>query len=135
MGKFKQMQQMTVVIFVLQGDLTLNSGQDTLELIKRHIKAKTQTILLDMNQIGFVDSAGLALLIQLCKFTLGLGMRLALCSMTEQMHQLLQLTSTDSLFELFDSRESFYQSWAQDFPPDATLVPLASLPTVEIETE
>jgi len=126
---------MSVLIFALKGDLTLNSGQDTLELLKCHVKAKTQVILLDMREIGFVDSAGLALLIQLCKFGMGLGIRLALCSLSEQMRQLLQLTSTDSLFEIFDSQESFYQTWAEDFPEDATLPPLNSFPVVEVQTE
>ena len=125
---------MTLAIFALAGDLTLNTGQDTLEIIKRNIKAKTQTVLLDMGTIGCVDSAGLALLIQLCKFTMGLGIRLCLCSLSEQMHQLLQLTSTDSLFEIFDSRESFYHCWTEDFPPDATLQPLADVPTVVVTT-
>lgn len=126
---------MTLLIFVLEGDLTLNSNQNTLEMIKRHVKAKTQTILLDMEKIGFVDSAGLALLIQLCKFSMGLGMRLALCSISEQMNQLLQLTSTGSLFEVFDSRKSFYQAWLEEFPPDSTLPPLESIPVIEIEAE
>jgi anti-anti-sigma factor len=125
---------MTLVIFALEGDLTLNSGQETLEVIKRNIKAKTQTVLLDMGKTGFVDSAGLALMIQLCKFTMGLGIRLALCSLSEQMSQLLQLTSTESLFEIFDSRESFYESWLEDFPTDATLKPLEEVPTIAIAT-
>jgi anti-anti-sigma factor len=126
---------MSVLIFALKGDLTLNSGQDTLEMLKHHVKAKTQVILLDMRNIGFVDSAGLALLIQLCKFSMGLGIRIALCSLSEQMRQLLQLTSTDSLFEIFNSPESFYQAWAEDFPEDATLPPLDSFAVVEVQTE
>jgi anti-anti-sigma factor len=133
--KAPSLETMTVVIFALNGDLTLNSDQDTLEMIKRHVKAKTQTILLDMKNIGFVDSAGLALLIQLCKFSMSLGMRLALCSISEQMNQLLLLTSTGSLFEVFDNQESFYHEWIQDFPADATLPPLDSLPVVEVTTE
>ncbi len=125
---------MTLAIFALAGDLTLNTGQDTLAIIKRNVKAKTQTVLIDMGNVGFVDSAGLALLIQLCKFTMGLGIRLCLCSLSDQMNQLLKLTSTDSLFEIFDSRESFYQCWLKEFPEDATLQPLAEVPTVVVTT-
>jgi anti-anti-sigma factor len=134
-SKVSSLESMAIVIFALNGDLTLNSDQDTLEMLKRHVKAQTQTILLDMENIGFVDSAGLALLIQLCKFSMSLGMRLALCSISEQMNQLLMLTSTGSLFEVFDSQESFYQEWIQDFPAEATLPPLGSLPVIEVTTE
>lgn len=125
---------MTLAIFALEGDFTLGSGQETLEMIKRNVKAKTQTILLDMDKIGFVDSSGLALLIQLCKFTMGLGIRLALCSLSEQMSQLLQLTSTESLFEIFDTRESFYHTWLEDFPEDASLPPLEEIPVTVVTT-
>jgi anti-anti-sigma factor len=124
-----------LVIFAIQGDLTLSSGRDSLEVIKRNVKPQTHTILLDLDKIGFVDSSGLAMLIQLCKFTMGLGMGLALCAISEQMLQLLQLTSTESLFEIFDTRESFYQTWLEEFPAEATLKPLEDIPTILIHTD
>lgn len=124
-----------LAIFALRGDLTLSMGQNSLEAIKRNVKPKTHTILLDFEQIGFVDSSGLAILIQLCKFTMSLGMRLALCSISEQMIQLLQLTSTESLFEIFATKESFYQDWLAEFPPEATLKPLDDIPVILIDTE
>ena len=126
---------MTLIFLVLRGDLTLSSRQDTLETIKRKVQAKTQTLLLDVKDVGFVDSAGLALLIQLCKFTMEFGMRLALCSVPEQMNQLLLLTSTDSLFEIFEDREAFYQVWTQDFPAEAAPKPFEEITTVVIDTE
>ena len=126
---------MNLIIFDLQGNLTLNTKQDILEIIKRNVKAETESIALDMGRVGFVDSAGLALLIQLCKFTMGLGIRLCLCSISEQMSQLLQLTSTASLFEIFDSRESFYQAWVDEFPSEATVKPLETVPTIGVITD
>ena len=126
---------MNLIIFNLKGDLTLNSKPDTIEVIKRNVQAKTQTVLLDVKDIGFVDSAGLAMLIQLCKFTMEFGMRLALCSVPEQMDQLLQLTSTGSLFEIFETRAAFYEAWKEDFPAEANLKPLSDFPTVDIEAE
>jgi anti-anti-sigma factor len=124
-----------LVIFELHGDLTLESGRGSLAIIKSNVKAKTHTILLDLEHIGFVDSAGLAMFIQLCKFTLELGIQLVLCSISAQMAQLLQLTSTESLFEIFDSRMSFYQNWLEEFPEEATIPALEDIPTVTIHAE
>jgi anti-sigma B factor antagonist len=124
-----------LTILALHGSLTLHNGNQSLEAIKHQIKAPTNIVLIDMGQVDFVDSAGLATLIKLSKFFMECGIRLSLCCIPPQLAQILHLTSTEDLFEIFDSREKFYQSWIEEFPTDASLKPLELMSVVEIKAE
>ena len=121
-----------LTVLELQGNLVLTRCDTSLNAIKDAIKPKTGAILLDLNNVSFVDSAGLAILVRLHKLTQGMGTRLALCSLSLQMNQLLQLTSMDSFFEIFTNREGFYESWASQFPAEATVPQLDAIPVVTI---
>lgn len=124
-----------LTVLELKGNLVLTQCDTSLNAIKDAIKPKTGAILLDLNNVSFVDSTGLAILVRLHKLTHGMGTRLALCSLSAQMNQLLQLTSMDSFFEIFTNRERFYESWLRQFPEEATMPQLDAIPVVTIVTE
>jgi anti-sigma B factor antagonist len=124
-----------LTVLELQGNLVLTRCDTSLSAIKSAIKPRTGAILLDLNKVSFVDSAGLAILVRLHKLTQGMGTRLALCSLSSQMNQLLQLTSMDSFFEIFTNREGFYDSWLSQFPAEATVPRLDAIPVVTIVTD
>lgn len=127
--------QKYLTILELQGNLTLVNNNQSLEAIKNAIKPGTIAVLLDVKQLGFVDSAGLATLVRLYKLTQAMGTRLALCAPPPQLLQLLQMTSMDSFFETFESRENFYESWVSQFPVDASVESLDSLSITTIPTD
>jgi anti-sigma B factor antagonist len=124
-----------LILLELKGSLVLTHCDTSLNAIKDAIKPKTGAILLDLNHVRFVDSAGLAVLVRLHKLTQGMGTRLALCSLSDQTNQLLQLTSMDSFFEIFTNREDFYASWFNQFPAEAAVPPLHAIPVVTIATD
>ncbi|QQE63337.1 hypothetical protein GFS31_00010 [Leptolyngbya sp. BL0902] len=124
-----------LLIIELRGSLTLTKTEQSLSQIKQSIKAQTGNLALDLGHISFVDSAGLAVLVRLQKLTDSMGIRMGLCTLPIQVNQLLQLTSMFDFFEVFESREAFYQSWASQFPPGASVPSLEAIPSVTIATE
>lgn len=124
-----------LLIIELRGSLTLTKTEQSLNQIKQSIKAHTGNLLLDLGYISFVDSAGLAVLVRLQKLTDSMGIRMGLCTLPVQVNQLLQLTSMFDFFEIFESREAFYQNWAGQFPTGASVPSLETLPSVIIATE
>lgn len=122
-------------IIELKGDLTLAKGDQTLAQIKQAIKAKTGSLLLDLTDLHFVDSAGLAILVRLQKLTDSMGIGMALCSLPMQVNQLLQLTSMSDFFEIFDNRDAFYQTWSRRFPQGSFVPPLDTISVAKIATE
>ncbi|MEB3288666.1 MAG: STAS domain-containing protein [Leptolyngbya sp.] len=124
-----------LIIIEISGSLTMAKTEQSLEQIKRSIKAQAGNLLLDLGHLSFVDSAGLAVLVRLQKLTNSMGIRMAICSLPAQIYQLLQLTSMFEFFEVFENREEFYQNWASQFPRGAAVPRLATLPVVSLTTE
>lgn len=124
-----------LVIVELKGTLTLVKTEQSLSQIKQSIKAQTGNLLLDLGQLGFVDSAGLAVLVRIHKLTNSMGIRMALCTLPVQVNQLLHLSGMFDFFEIFDSREDFYQNWSSQFPAGSSFPTLAAIPVVTIATE
>lgn len=124
-----------LLIIEVSGSLTMAKTEQSLTRIKQSIKAQTGNLLLDLRYLSFVDSAGLAVLVRLQKLTNSMGIRMAICSLPVQVHQLLQLTSMFEFFEVFENREAFYENWASQFPRGAAVPRLETLSQVTVTTE
>ncbi|HEY9880957.1 MAG TPA: STAS domain-containing protein [Leptolyngbyaceae cyanobacterium] len=125
----------TIEIIELSGNLTAISGINFPDKVRKLIKPGTQKLLLDLRLVSFVDSAGLSGLVRLYKIAQGVGIQLALCSISDQLAQLFHLTSMDSIFEIFKDRNDFYQFWQQEFPADAVIAQLDDFAVMSLDVE
>ncbi|MEM9244689.1 MAG: STAS domain-containing protein [Cyanobacteria bacterium P01_F01_bin.153] len=66
-----------------------------------------KTVLIDFKDVTFMDSSGLGALVLSLKSVRAANCRLVLCSVNEQVKMLLELTSMDRVFEIFESQEAF----------------------------
>ena len=64
-------------------------------------------LLIDLENVGFVDSSGLAGLLSALKTVRGIGGKLFICSPNEQVQLLFRLTRMERVLETFPSREEF----------------------------
>lgn len=71
------------------------------------VKTGSKLILVDLQQITFIDSSGLGGLVNAFKSTRAAGGRLALCSVGEQGRMLLEITGMDQIFEIYANRTEF----------------------------
>lgn len=92
-----------------------------MDVVSQHIKSGIAVLLVDLHQVKFADSGGLAALVRSYKMAQKAGIKLSLCSLQSQVIFLLQMTATDGIFEVFQDRQAFYQVWSQQFPPDALI--------------
>jgi anti-sigma B factor antagonist len=113
--------QSLVEVIELNGNLTVPEGQQLMDVIGQHIKSGVSVLLVDLHQVRFADSAGLAALVKSYKMAQKAGIKLSLCSLQPQVIFLLEMTSTDGIFEIFQDRPDFYQAWSRQFPPDAMI--------------
>lgn len=75
-------------------------AQQFLQEVKHSINTGTQIVVLDFQKVTFVDSSGLTTLVTLQKMSKANGTKLLLCSLNSQITNLLQITSTDRLFQI-----------------------------------
>ncbi len=90
-----------------KGILDGTKATDFRDNIDRSIENGVQIILVDFTDVTFMDSSGLGTLVLSLKTARNAGIKMFLCSINEQVKMLFELTSMDSVFEIFDNREEF----------------------------
>jgi anti-sigma B factor antagonist len=67
-------------------------------------------ILIDLQDVTFMDSSGLAALVTAFKTVRSAGGKLCVCSVNQQIKMLFELTSMDRVFEIFADQDDFMKT-------------------------
>lgn len=100
-----------VVVLKLQGRLDALSIKDLKNKIKSLMHEHKIHIVLDMEQIDFVDSAGLGGLAAFFRVVKEAGGNIKIASLQEQVWAIFELTRLHLLFEVFDNAISAVNSF------------------------
>jgi anti-sigma B factor antagonist len=68
---------------------------------------KPTNILVDLQNVTFMDSAGLGALVSILKTVRFSGAEFCLCSLSEQVKIIFDLTKMEKVFKIFESRQDF----------------------------
>ncbi|MFB8788456.1 MAG: STAS domain-containing protein [Potamolinea sp.] len=71
------------------------------------MESNVDIVLIDFQDVSFMDSSGLGALVLALKTVRAAGGKLFICSVNEQIKMLFELTSMDRVFEIFPSQEDF----------------------------
>ena len=89
-----------------------NQGAEELYLaVRARVDAGHRSILLNLAQVGFIDSTGLGRLIASMTRVSSRAGRLKLLSPSPKVEDVLKITGTDVLFEIFDDEEQALASF------------------------
>lgn len=100
---------MSPVVNVVQpsGILDSTKAQEFCQEISDLVATGTKIMLVDFQDVTFMDSSGLGALVLALKTVRAAGGKLFLCSINAQIRILFELTSMDRVFEIYNSREEF----------------------------
>ena len=98
-----------VKIIKLAGNLNATTSQDFRQNIAETLKSDTKIVLVDFQDVTFMDSSGLGALVLAFKTLRTADRKLVLCSINEQVRILFELTNMDKVFEIFPSQDVFNQ--------------------------
>lgn len=73
-------------------------------VVRKHYN---KIVLVDLEQVESLDSAGLMALVYGLKLAQSLNRRFSLCSVSPSIKIIFELTQLDRVFEMFESREAF----------------------------
>ncbi|XGV99228.1 MAG: STAS domain-containing protein [Leptolyngbya sp. BL-A-14] len=90
--------------------LSASTAGDLLEGIARNLEAGTINILIDFQQVMFMDSTGLSALVVALKQVRAANGRLALCGLNGQASMVLEHSGMNKVFELYETPEDFARS-------------------------
>ncbi len=100
---------MSPVVKVVQpsGILDSTKANQFRQEISEIVEKGANIVLLDFQNVTFMDSSGLGALVLAFKSVRASGAKLFICSINEQIRILFELTSMDRVFEIFDNQDEF----------------------------
>ncbi|MEH2316009.1 STAS domain-containing protein [Nostoc sp.] len=98
-----------VKVIKLIGNLNATTSQDFRQNITDVLVSGAKIVLVDFQDVTFMDSSGLGALVLAFKTLRAADTKLVLCSVNEQVRILFELTNMDKVFEIFPSQDAFNQ--------------------------
>ncbi len=100
--KIETRQADGVTILACQGRIVFGEESGSLRDKTTQLLSSAQPILLDLSGVNHVDSGGLATLVSLNSAALAAGTEMKLTGVGPRLHDVLQTTRLDRLFQVYD---------------------------------
>jgi anti-sigma B factor antagonist len=85
----------------LAGEIDLHRSQEVKEALAAPIQRKTSRILLDLSSVSYIDSSGLAVLIEALQRVLGYGGKFGLFGLQESVRNIFGIARLDQVFQIY----------------------------------
>ncbi len=94
------------VIFDISGDIDLANSPAMRKVLLGEIKEKrTPKVLLNLKNVRYIDSSGIASLVEGLKASRDSGGRLILYGLSPSVREVMELSRLQKIFEIYDSEE------------------------------
>lgn len=94
-----------ITICALEGEVNINTSPELRKKFMSIIEANEKKILIDLTNVSYLDSSGLATFIEILQRLKKINGRLRFCNINERVRNILEVTKLVNLFEIFESRE------------------------------
>ena len=92
-------------VLTMSGELNINTAPDLRELLVKHVKAKQPRLMLDLSELSFMDTSGLATLIEAHLKTEKQGGALVLFGLQPRILEVFEVTRVIDLFSVWETQE------------------------------
>jgi anti-sigma B factor antagonist len=89
-----------------------NAGEFQQEIAKAVAQTKKSNLLVNLEQVESLDSAGLMALVSSLRLAQSIGTRFGLCGVSPSIRIIFELTQLDRVFEIFTSANAFEKAIA-----------------------
>ena len=100
-----------VTICTLEGEININTSPELRKKFTQVIEANEKKVLIDCAGVSYLDSSGLATLIEILQRLKKINGKLRFCNINEKVKNILEITKLVNLFEIFESREEALQGF------------------------
>jgi len=85
----------------LDGEIDLHRSPEVKELLAASIERKAPRILLNLAGVTYIDSSGLAVLIEALQHALGYGGKLGLFGLQQSVKHIFEIARLDQVFQIY----------------------------------
>ena len=87
------------------GDIDINSSPDMKKSFEKVFKEKKNKVVIDLADVGYVDSSGLATIVEIFKNMKVYDGKLKLAGLSDKVMGLFEITKLDKLFDISQNAE------------------------------
>ncbi|MEH2312634.1 STAS domain-containing protein [Nostoc sp.] len=98
---------LSVEVLELTGILDGIRGNELRREVSAIVANGTEILLLDMKEVKFIDSSGLGALVSAMQIVRNANGKLFVCSISDQVRMLFELTKMDRIFKTFTDQDEF----------------------------
>lgn len=98
-------EQNGVSIYRVEGDIDINTSPDLKKSFDKVTGEKRDKVVINLKGVGYVDSSGLATLVEILKNLRAYGGKLKLTNMSSKVLGLFEITKLDKLFDISAEEE------------------------------
>ena len=99
----------TVKIIQTSGILDGGNVNQLRREVSEIVEMGADIVLIDFQDVTFMNSSGLGALVSILKAVRSAGAELFICSLSEQVKMIFQLTKMDRVFKIFVNQDEFEQ--------------------------
>lgn len=94
-----------ITVCRIDGEIDINTSPDIKKSFDKLIANKTPKIVINLSKVTYVDSSGLATLVEILKNMRTYGGRMRLANMSVKIKSLFEITKLEKLFEIMLTEE------------------------------
>lgn len=103
--EISERKAMDIVTLGLSGKLDVNSARVFQDQILARIESGERRIVIDLEQLDYISSAGLRVFVLAGKRLSGMNGKIAFCSLKEPVREVFDIAGFLSLFSIYDSHD------------------------------
>lgn len=99
-----------VSYIAIEGEINIDTSSELRKVFNLCIQDKEKKIIIDGTNLSYIDSSGLATLIELFQRLKKIEGQLKLCGLSEKVKSVFEVTKLDKLFDICSCREKAKES-------------------------
>ncbi|HHP7243563.1 MAG TPA: STAS domain-containing protein [Elainellaceae cyanobacterium] len=93
--------------------LTKTNAPEFIRWIEDSVSSGAKYLLIDLQNVAFMDSTGLGVLVSAHKFARKIGCDLAMCSFNQQVRMVVEIAGLEKVFTIYKNQDEFETSILQ----------------------
>ena len=93
-------------VVALEGEIDLHESPNVREALRGLIEQKLPRIYIDLSEVSYIDSSGIAVLIDAMQRTQAYGGKLALFGIRDNVRTVFEIARLDQVFRIFPDKQS-----------------------------
>lgn len=110
--QIKQEDKNGILVCYIIGEMDIDTSPQVKKAFDSFIRAKTEKIILNFKDVSYVDSSGLATLVEILKEMKSYGGKFKLTNLSTKVKNLFEITKLEKIFDIVPGEEEALKAFA-----------------------